>query len=93
MAATTDLRAYGYTPIVVAPFRSGEAVTPHDTNELTNCSRALWIGTAGTGALKVTTVDGTVLTFASVTAGTLLQIAVKLVWSTGTGVSNIVALY
>ena len=78
---------------MVVPFRGGEAVTPSDTVELTNSSRALYIGGAGTGALKVTTVDGTVLTFAGLTVNTILPIAVKLVWSTGTGVTAIVALY
>ena len=52
---------------------------------------ALWIGGAGGGALKVTTVDGSVLTFAGVPVG-WFPIATQLVWSTGTDVTDIVGV-
>ena len=66
------------------------AVTPSDTNEIAVYSTYLWVGTAGNGTLKVTTVDGYVVAFAGITAG-WHPIRAKLVWSTGTGASTIVA--
>ena len=74
---------------VFASASGGAAVTPHDTTA--NRYMALWIGGAGGGALKVTTTDGSVLTFAGVTAG-FFPVATKLVWSTGTDVTSIVGL-
>lgn len=74
---------------LTAPLETGEAVTPHDTNELTYASRALYVGT--TGNLAVVMVDGTALTLSSVPVG-LHPLRVKQVKSTGTTASNIVAL-
>lgn len=76
--------------VKIEPYRSATAITPADTN-LTTFPHALYIGTAGT--LKVTTVNGDDVTFGNVTAGTLLNLHVKRVWSTGTSASNIVGLY
>lgn len=73
-------------------YRSGEAITPSDSVAIPGGPvKALYIGTAGAGTLKVTTIDGSVLSFAGVTVG-IFPISVKLVWSTGTGASNIVGL-
>ena len=78
-----------------APALNGEEVTPHDTNELTFVSRALWVGGAGT--LEVVMVGdgaagGQQLTIAGIPAGTLLPLAVKQVKATGTTATLIVAL-
>jgi hypothetical protein len=79
-------------------FRSNDSlgaaatVTPHDTNELPHYSRWLWVGGAGSGALKVTTVDGFTVALAGVTVG-WHRIAAKVIWSTGTDVTNIVAFW
>ena len=86
----TEVADYDLT--IESPIQGGAAVTPHDTNQLTTYSRALWIGGAGSGGLKVTTVDGSVLTLAGVPVG-LLPIRCKIVWSTGTDVTSIVALW
>lgn len=72
------------------PFIDGEPVAPHDTNELAYVSRALYIG--GAGAVKVTTLKGTDLTFAAVPVGTVLHVRAKKVFATGTTATNIVAL-
>lgn len=66
------------------------AVTPHDTNELSIYSRALYVGTAGD--LKVTTVGGDTVTITNAAVG-WHPIAVKVVFSTGTTASNIIAGY
>jgi hypothetical protein len=68
------------------------AVTPHDTNELTYTARALYIGGAGDVAL-IAGGDSAAVTLASVPAGTILPIRAKVVKSTGTTATNIVALY
>lgn len=77
------------------PYRNAAAVTPHDTNELTNVARALYIGTTlgAAGTIKVTTVNGQAVTFVGNLAGTTLDVAAKIVWSTGTTSTNIVALW
>lgn len=72
-----------------APLTTGEAVTPHNTNELTKVSRALYIGVSGDVAVVMQ--DGTTLTFKAVPVG-LLPIRVKIVKSTGTTATDIVAL-
>lgn len=77
-------------PSVNHPAASAVAVTPHDTNPLTNISRGLYIGTAGN--LAVVMQDGTEVNFASVPAGAVLPIRVQKVKATGTTAGNIVAL-
>ena len=74
------------------PACDGQAVTPSDTVDLTAVSTWLWIGGAGSGGLTVTMATGTKLTLAGVTVG-LLPIRVSRVWSTGTSVTSIVALW
>lgn len=46
------------TPLT-GPATDAEEITPHNTNELTDYCRALWIGTGG--SLRVTTLGDTVL--------------------------------
>lgn len=75
----------------IVPITKGAAVTPHDTNLLTQASRALWIG--GTGNIKLKTVGGDTITLSSVAAGTLLPIAACQVFSTDTTATLIVCLY
>ncbi len=66
-------------------------VTKHDTTELAIYCRAVFCG--GAGNLKVTCVDGSVATFTGVTAGQIIPVAAKLIWSTGTTTTNMTALY
>jgi hypothetical protein len=89
MAAVDDYGSFGAGP--AGPYRHAAAVTPHDTNELANVTAAIYVG--GTGGLKVTTAGGDAVTFAAVPAGTVLRVAAKVVWSTGTAATNIVALW
>ncbi len=75
-------------------FKSAVVAVHHDTNNQVGVgTKAIHIGTAGTGTLKVTMADGTDVAFAGITAGTYLPISIKRVWSTGTGVSNVVLMY
>lgn len=66
-------------------------ITKHDSTELNPYSR--WIFCGGAGNLKVTCVDGSVATFTGVTAGSIIPVAAKLVWSTGTTTTNMTAIY
>jgi hypothetical protein len=64
-------------------------VTPSDTAEVD--ARALYIG--GTGDVKIKTPGGTTVTFASVPSGFLLPMNAKIVYSTDTTATDIVAIY
>lgn len=77
-----------------SPAKGGAAITPHDTNELATHSRSLYIGDISGGAgLKVTFINDDVVTFAGLLAGVTYPFQVKIVWSTGTTATSIVALY
>jgi len=85
-----DNYAY-YDPTIEAPAMGAIAVTKSDTAELSTYSRAVYVG--GTGDLKVTMVDSSVVTFEAIPVGTILPIRCKLIWSTGTTATKIVAMY
>lgn len=75
-----------------SPARRGFAVTPHDTNELTAFTRAVWVG--GAGNLSVILAgDTAAITITGVPAGTLLPLCCKIIRSTSTTATNIVGLY
>lgn len=67
------------------------AVSPNDSTDLTNYTRALYIG--GAGAVKVDTTGGDTVTFSAVPVGTVLPICVKRVYNTGTTATLIIGLY
>jgi hypothetical protein len=72
------------------PSYGAAAVTPSDSVQIFH-TRGLYIGVAGN--VKCTMVNGNVVTFVGVLAGTILPVQVELVWATGTTASSIVALY
>jgi hypothetical protein len=76
-------------PTALFPARSVVAVTPSDTTDLSGC-RALWIGGAGSVALRCLD-DNTTATL-TVPAGTLLPVFAKRVMAATTA-TNIVAFY
>lgn len=65
------------------------SVTPADS-DMAQSARAVYIGTGGD--MKVTTVGGDVVTFTNLSAGSLMPVSVKRIWSTGTTASGIVGL-
>lgn len=76
------------------PAVNAVAVTPNDNSDLAVVSRALYIGSiAGGATLAVVMLGGQTVTFAGLTAGTLLPIRVTRVMSTNTLVSSIISLY
>lgn len=72
------------------PLTGLEDVTPSDTADLLNVSRAINVATGG--SLRVTTLNGETGTI-TVIAGTPFPIRVTRVWATGTTASGIVGLF
>lgn len=66
------------------------AVTPNDS---TNLSQPSVIYVGGAGNVKVTTAQGTAVTFTAVNAGTVIPVQVLRVWSTGTTATSMTAIF
>jgi hypothetical protein len=73
-----------------APFTRASVITPHDTNEIAYVTRGVYVGGAGT--LTVVMQDGSTCLFSGIPAGTVLPIRVKIIKSTGTTATLIVAM-
>jgi hypothetical protein len=82
---------HGFPGFVGIPYRGAEAVTPDDSTELTNVSRALYIG--GAGNASVLMADGTTVTLTGLLVGHVYQVAVQRVNATSTTATNITSLY
>jgi hypothetical protein len=81
----------GLAGALLNAYTSSASVTPSDGTDLTNVTRALFIG--GAGNLVVIDQSGNTTTFTGVAAGTLLTLRVTRVKATGTTATNIVALW
>lgn len=66
------------------------AVTPSDSVNLAQPS-VIYVG--GSGNVKVTTAQGTAVTFNAVSAGTVIPVQVLRVWSTGTTATSMLAIF
>lgn len=71
------------------PPMNAAAVTPHDTNELSKVTRCIYVGSDGDIAL--TTAAGNAVTFAGAKAGTQISVRAKIIKSTGTTATGIIA--
>jgi hypothetical protein len=87
-AATDDYASLFASP--AGPCRRAAAVTPSDSADLANVSRALYVGVSGD--VVVITQGGDTVTFKAAPVG-VLPIAVSRVKSTGTAATNILALW
>ena len=67
------------------------SVSPNDGADLSNVTRAIWVGGAGNLAVMLLE-DSAAVTFVGVAAGTLLPLRVKRVMSTNTTATSIVAI-
>lgn len=76
---------------MVIPAIDAVAVTPHDTNDLAQTTRALYIG--GAGNVKLITISGNTVTFTGLPAGTLLPIRATRIFATDTTATGIVNLF
>ncbi len=68
----------------------GALVTPHDTNELAKHG-TIYCGEDGN--VKIKTVDGNDLTFTGLKAGTVLPVAARQVYATGTTSGSVIVMY
>lgn len=65
-----------------APAGHGFVIAPHDSNELAELTRALYVG--GAGRVSVVLQSGAAIDFESVPAGAVLPIRVRMVKTTTT---------
>ena len=84
MAKTSPTPTYPMYP------EDAAAVTPSDTADLPQFS-VIYVG--GAGAVKVTTAQGTAVTFSGLNAGTVLPVRVRRVWATGTTATLLTAVF
>ena len=70
------------SPGLNAPAKHAAAIVPHATDELAFVTRAIWVG--GVGSVVAKMLDGTIVTFTAVPAGTLLPIRAKAIVDTST---------
>lgn len=70
------------SPDSSGPVFHGFSITPSDSLDLSEVTRALYIG--GGGAVRVVTASGADLTFAAIAAGTMLPVRVCKVMAAGT---------
>jgi hypothetical protein len=77
----------GKMSVNVSPITGAFAITPNDSTDLSEITLSLWVSVAG--AVKVTMYDGSVVTYANLTAGRH-PLRVKRVWSTGTAATGLV---
>lgn len=76
---------------LLSPAYHAAAVTPSDTNFLPSVSKRLWVG--GAGNVQLATVGGETVIYASVPAGTYLNVRASQVLATSTTATNIVVEY
>lgn len=76
---------------LTSPAKNGFAITPHDTNNLTADTRAIYVG--GAGNIALVTSAGDEITLNGALAGTIIPIRATKVKSTGTTATNLVGLY
>lgn len=72
------------------PIQSAAGVTPDDSNDLANATRAIYVGTGGN--LRVTLVSGDIVTFPNTGAG-WHPLRVDRIWATGTTATDIVGCF
>lgn len=73
-----------------SPASHGFAVTPSDSTDVPDVTRAIFVG--GGGAVQVVLASGAELAFAGVAGGTILPIRVQRIKATGTTATLLVGL-
>lgn len=89
LVAADKFATYQVTP--PGPMTGGFAVTKSDATIFAQPTRAVWVG--GVGNVAVTYLDGTTDILLAVPTGTMLNIRVTQVLSTGTTATNLSGLY
>lgn len=80
-----------FTSGLDSPAKNGVAITPHDTNDLTNATRGIYVG--GAGDVKVDMVGTGTVTFSNAVAGSVLPIRAARVYDTGTTATLLIGLF
>jgi len=75
---------------LTSPARGAFTITPANDTDLSEPTRAIYVG--GTGHISVTMFSGDEVVFNSVQAGSFLPIRVKRVKSTGTTATNLIGV-
>lgn len=87
MSSNIKQRHTNKVVVMASPITGAFAITPNDSNDLSEMTVNLYIGTAGTA--KLTMFDGSVVEYANLAAGRH-PLRVKRVWATGTSAAGIV---
>jgi len=90
MSSTIKTRHTNKTQVISSPITGAVSVTPSDSTDLSEVTLALYVCTGG--ALKLTMLDGTIVTYPAIAIGRH-NLRVKRVWATGTTATGIVAEY
>ncbi|MFT2210364.1 spike base protein, RCAP_Rcc01079 family [Rhizobium giardinii] len=77
-------------PSLTSPATHGFTVTPSDAIDLSEVTRAIYVGSGGTLAVRL--LSGQTVTFAGVSAGSILPLRADRVLATGTTAGSIVGL-
>lgn len=73
-----------------SPAKDAFAISGNDSTDLANSTRSIYVG--GSGNIKLTTIDGSTVTFNGAIAGSILPIRAKRIFSTGTTATNLIGL-
>ena len=84
-------RFSGVSGGVEAPVSFAAAVTPDDSNDLTNVTRGVYVGASGN--VKVDLLGGSTVTFSGLAAGVVHPLRVTRIYATGTTATGILALW
>lgn len=79
-----------FSPGLGSPAVTGFDITPHDSQDLPERTRAIYIGDGGD--LTLTFADGAPLSFINLAAGTVLPVRATSVKATGTSAANLIGL-
>jgi hypothetical protein len=74
-----------------SPYRHAAAVTPSDSADLTNVTRAIYVG--GAGNIVLVTQGGETVTLTGLLVGVVYRVCASRIKSTSTTATNIVALW
>ncbi len=85
-------RFSGHAAGLESPAGGAVAITPHDTNELANLARGIYCGVGG-DVTVVMADSGTAVLFKNLAGGIIHPIRARIIKSTGTAATNIVAVY
>jgi hypothetical protein len=74
-----------------SPYVKAAAITPHNTNELTTYTRAIYVGASGNISMTLVD-DSSPVTFVAAQTGAILKVRAKIVRATGTTATSLIAL-